>query len=263
MSNPPFNPPFGGLPDKNQPNGNVPQQPQFGQPQQQGFPQQPQQGGYPPQQQQGFPQQNNGFPPQQQQQQQQGSPQQDSHGYQQQQGGYPQQPQQNNGGNFGPPQQNGGFPPAPQGGGNKKILIIIGSIFGFFLIIGVIIIIFAASFLKGIANEGPSVIDGNSSSSNEDNPVNFDPVASTDDAELDALFNESYALITLDSLTQDEARGVALDTCAYIATAPTADELSTEMLAEGDPYEVGAAVGMGMAVYCPEYQETFYDLMGI
>jgi hypothetical protein len=131
-------------------------------------------------------------------------------------------------------------------------------------LVGVIIIVLAVSFVKGLSAEGQNIIDDPySSSSVSGGPINFDPVTATDNVEADTLFNQTYDAIPIDSLTRDEARGVALDTCAYMMTSPTKADFSEELLAEGDNYDVGVATGIGVAVYCPELEKTFYELMSM
>lgn len=264
--------PFGGQQNQNGQNGN-PQQGPFGQQQgqqnhfgQQGqqFPQQPQQGGFP--QQGGYPQQQQGGFPQQQPQgfpQQGGYPQQQQPqpGYQQpqqfgQQNGYPQQNQYQPGYNQQP-----GIPPQGPPNNNKSLWIIIVSVVVGILVIGGLVI--AAAFAFG-GTKGESSPNGNDRGTSAENPISLKPLESTGNASKDAKFDKGYSRLDIPTLTQDKARGVAFDTCAYLKTDPTKQEFEDNFLggkSSSEAYDLGQALGVGIPVYCPSEIDTLTDLI--
>lgn len=244
-----------GFPPRSPFPGNRGQQPQPAQDQNQfpGFPPQvpgqrswqtqpPQQDGYPLHQEYD----NEGNPVQYPQQAQPQNP------YEQQNSYAPSQPQQFAG------QQ------APQqpGNGNDKNQLwkIVGIVAGALVVLIVLLSVLVAA-TKGLRENdsapavGASIVD----------PITGTPVASTADPAKDQEFNERYEALEVKEtfVTADSARGLALETCAYLETNPTADEFAEELLdSNGDPYQIGKVVGAGMVVYCPSQEDHLFTLMG-
>jgi hypothetical protein len=258
--------PFGGQQNQNGQNGN-PQQGPFGQqPNQGGFPQQQggfpsQQGGFPQQNQGGFPQQQGGFP----QQPQQGGYQQAPQGYQQpqqfgQQNGYPQQQNQYQPGY----NQQPGIPPQGPPNNNKSLWIIIGSVVGGIILIGILIIV-AVLALGGGKSENTST-GGSSRGTSAENPISLEPLKSTGNPSQDAKFDKGYSRLDIPTLTQDQARGVAVDTCKYLKTDPTREDFQDNFLggkSQDEAYDLGQALGVGIPVYCPSEMDTLTNIIPV
>jgi hypothetical protein len=252
--------PFGGQQNQNGQNGN-PQQGPFGQQQNQGgFPQQPQQGGFPQQNQGGFPQQpqQGGFP-------QQGGYQQAPQGYQQpqqfgQQNGYPQQQNQYQPGY----NQQPGVPPQGPPNNNKSLWIIIGSVVGGIILIGILVIV-AAFALGGGKSENTST-GGNDRGTSAENPISLEPLKSTGNPNQDTKFDKGYSGLDIPTLTQDQARGVAVDTCKYLKTDPTREDFQDNFLggkSQDEAYDLGQALGVGIPIYCPSEMDTLTNIIPV
>lgn len=264
--------PFGGQQNHNGQNGN-PQQGPFGQQQnqfgQQGQPNFPQQQSGFPQQQGGFPQQQGGFP--QQPQQQNSFPQQG--GYQQAPQGYPQQPQQFGQQNGYPQQQNQyqpgynqqpGIPPQGPPNNSKSLTIILASVIGGIALVGILVIVAALAF--GGGKSDTTTTGSNDRGTSAENPISLKPLESTGNPSQDEKFDKGYSGLDIPTLTQDQARGVAVDTCAYLKTNPTREEFEDNFLggkSQSEAYDLGQALGVGIPVYCPSEMDTLTNIIPV
>lgn len=161
------------------------------------------------------------------------------------------------------PQQFAGqqAPQQPGNGDDKKQLWKIVGIVAGALVVLIVLLSVLVSATKGLRENnsapapGASIVD----------PITGTPVASTDDPAKDQEFDERYEALEVKEtfVTADSARGLALETCAYLETNPTADEFAEELLdSNGDPYQIGQVVGAGMVVYCPSQEDHLFTLTG-
>ena len=304
MSNPLFGNPnsYGQQPDGSTPpvgypqqNGNPPQNPNRGYPPIQqaphGYPQYQAPAGLPPRPQQGQnpnsgppPQQGNGYPQQAQNpnfgapQQGNGYPQQGqnpNYGPPQQGNGYPQQGQNPN---YGPPQQGNGYQNQEGFNGNslknggwstKKKLIVIGSAVAgamVILVVGLFIIMaIVTSLSSNDSNKNPVAYPNTTNGPTVTEPTVTEPtIAAT--AEQDAGFRLSLEMLDDKTLTFEESRALAFESCSVMASEFPSEGI-IEIISAGDLgipddplYERSFVVGAGVSVYCPEYAEELQQL---
>jgi hypothetical protein len=181
---------------------------------------------------------------------------------------YPQQAQPQN-----PYEQPNSYTPQPQqfagqqapqqfdnGNDKKQLWKIVGIVAGVLVVLIVLLSVLVAA-TKGLRENDSAAVPGASIA----DPITGTPVASTDDPAKDQAFNERYEELEVKETfaTADSARGLALETCVYLETNPTADEFAEELLdSNGDPYQIGKVVGAGMVVYCPSQEDHLFTLMG-
>jgi hypothetical protein len=92
--------------------------------------------------------------------------------------------------------------------------------------------------------------------------VTLDPISGTSDAALDEQFNQAYAgLQWRGGLSQDVARGVALQTCDLLMAAPGKADFDAQLSEQGDIEDMYAAAGLGVKFYCTDYQADYDALV--